>query len=356
MYIYENPEWPHFTFDNEIVSTCEKREFRLRCFLEGILSVLTDRRLREVDVLSASLASSWAIEGINLSERDVYSSIVRRLGLPYHAERTSAYYDNVSDVLLDAVENHDDLTLERLLSWHRKIVEINPGVKRGCFRSDAVYVISGGYKNREVIYEAPPAHEVPRMMEDFISFINSGMYSDALMSGIAQLYLVEIHPFEDGNGRVARLVSDYVLSKHSRTLPGVLISSQIKKKQKDYYKILDKTSKGNMDITEWCIWYLERLIEAEEDAIRTLQHSFAVKAFFDRAECMGLNDRERKMLGKVLSSDWVGAITAKKYAAICSCHPDTANRDLKKLVEKGLITKEGEGRSTRYHVVLDISG
>ena len=138
MYIYENHDWPHFIFDEGLVQSYEKRAYRLRFFLEGILSVLNDRRAYGADVLGSSLHSSWAIEGISLSDDDIRTSISRRLGFPSTTGKPKGYYDGIAEAILDAVQNHGKLTIERLLSWHRRIVEINPGVKRGAFRNDSV--------------------------------------------------------------------------------------------------------------------------------------------------------------------------------------------------------------------------
>ena len=353
MYIYENHDWPHFIFDEGLVQSYEKRAYRLRFFLEGILSVLNDRRAYGADMLGSSLHSSWAIEGISLSDDDIRTSISRRLDFPSTTGKPKGYYDGIAEATLDAVQNHGKLTIERLLSWHRRIVEINPGVKRGAFRNDSVYVVSGSYKNSAIIYEAPSASSVPKMMKAFLSFVNSEMHSDLVMSGIAHLHLVLIHPFEDGNGRMARLIGDHVMARHSEALPGVLASAEIRKKQKEYYEILNRTSKGSLDITEWLTWYLERLIDAYEEAIRTVQRSFAIKAFFERAVECGINERQDKFLRKVLAEDWKEAITAKKYAAITGCHPDTANRDLKKLTACGLLHREGNGKNTHYTVIIE---
>ena len=229
------------------------------------------------------------------------------------------------------------------------------GIKRGLFRDDSVYIMSGRYKNSEIIYEAPPASKVGMMMDEFISFVNSGLYSDPVMAAIAHYYLAAIHPFEDGNGRVARIVSDYVMNRSNEGFPSMFVSSEIKKKQSEYYSILNRISAGSsMDITEWVVWFLERMIDSYITAIARIQDSFRMKAFWERAREHNLNARQLKFLGKVLDEDWKGAITAKKYAAITECHPDTANRDLRKLVGYGLIVKEeGGSKNTHYSVLID---
>ena len=353
MYIYQNDGWPDFFIDPETVRPAEDKLLESRGFLNGLLSVVSYKE-EMTEALVESLCSSWAIEGINLSEADIYSSIAKRLGIPFPMARTKTYYDGVAEVLLDAVQNHEPLTIDRILSWQEKIVEADPGVKRGVFRDDAVYVMSGSMKNTEIIYEAPPASEVYGMMERFIEFANGHSYPDLIMSAMAQYYFVAIHPFEDGNGRTARIISDYLLYRSSDYIPAVFVSSEIKMKQREYYALLDKISRGSsMDLTEWVCWFLERLIDAYSNAIEKIRMSFRVRSFFDRMKDLGLNDRQRKFLARVLRDDWNGTLTARKYALITSCHVDTANRDLKKLVDYGLIKmEEGGSKNTHYSVVL----
>ena len=354
MYLYENPDWPKFIIDKSIIKPAEEMLLREQCFLDGIMSIVPGKG-EYAQALAESLEASWAIEGISLSDEDIFSSIAKRLGIPYPVKSTKAYYDGIADVLCDAVENHEPLTIERLLSWHKKISVETPGIKRGLFRDDSVYIMSGRYKNSEIIYEAPPASKVGMMMDEFISFVNSSLYSDPVMAAIAHYYLVAIHPFEDGNGRVARIVSDYVMNRSNEGFPSVFVSSEIKKKQSEYYSILNRISAGSsMDITEWVAWFLERMIDSYVAAIARIQDSFRMKAFWERAREHDLNARQLEFLGKVLNEDWKGAITAKKYAAITECHPDTANRDLRKLVGYGLIVKEeGGSKNTHYSVLID---
>ncbi len=354
MFLYQNKDWPAFHVEMGTIRDIEERLIESRGFLAGLTSVVRDEN--EVrNAIADSLCSSWEIEGISLSERDICSSVARRLGLPFPDSGTRTYYDGIVDVLFDAVQNHEPLTAERILSWQSRIVEADPLVRKGVFRDDTVYVISGNMKkNTKIIYEAPPASDVLSMMDRFIAFVNGHSYPDHIMAAIAQYYFVAIHPFEDGNGRVARIISDYLLSRGSHDLPIVFLSNELRNKKKEYYALLDKTSRGSsLDVTEWVSWFLERLIDAYATAITKIHMSFKVRAFFTRAKDADLNDRQRKFLERVLRDDWQGALTAKKYAIINSCHPDTANRDLKKLVSAGLVVKEkGGSKNTHYSLIL----
>ena len=352
MYLYEHSDWPNFTVDESLIDPIEKRIKEKALFLDGIMSVISDRKVSEAESIAETLKNSWSIEGVELSDGDIYSSVAKRLDLPYVTRNTKTYYDGIVDVLLDAVENHNNLTLDRLFSWHRKIVEDTPGIKKGCFRDDDVYIVSGSLKNTQIIYEAPKAGKVPAMIYDFLEFVNGRRFSLPVLAAIAQYYFVAIHPFEDGNGREARIISDYILSMDSSSLPSTFISKEIKMKRAEYYRVLDETSKGSsLDVTPWVVWFLECLLSSYERTIAKIQKSFQVKAFFERADKYDLNERQQKFLSKVLDDEWKGAITAKKYAAITSCHIDTANRDLKKMVKDGLLKQEeGGSKNTHYSI------
>ena len=353
MYIYKNSDWPYFQIDENLIRSKEEKLAENRGYLRGTLNVINDKEEVSRAIID-SLRSSWAIEGIELSEPDLYSSIAKRLGIPFKIDKTKTYYDGITEVLFDAVENHTPLTLDRILLWHKQIVEANPGVKRGIFRDDNVYVVSGSMKNTNIVYEAPPASDVSTMMKDFIEFVNSTSYSDTVMSAIAHYYFVAIHPFEDGNGRTARMISDWLLYRNGSDVPLVFISTEIKKKRKEYYAILDRTSRGiSMNVTEWVSWFLDCLSDAYTNAIDKIQMSLKVRSFFERMKSFDLNERQKKFLERVLRADWQGTLTAKKYAVITSCHVDTANRDLKKLVSYGAIMKEeGGSKNTHYSVLL----
>ena len=354
MFIYENPDWPRFIVNEARLGNRLSLLNERKAFLDGSLSVFADRNQEAAQGLSESLVASWLIEGVSLSEIDVYSSVAKRLGIPYPVKETRPYIDGITAVLLDALQNHSPMTVERLFSWHGDIVAGTPGVVGGRFRTGSIYVVSGKYRNTGIVYEAPPASAVAGMMDDLISFVNHSRYPDPIVSAIAHYFLVAVHPFEDGNGRTARMLSDYILQRNSDMLPAVLVSSEIKKQQKEYYEILSITSRSSsMDITEWVEWFLCRMCDAYEAGILRVQKSFRVREFFIRAEKYGLNERQMKFLSRVLREDWTGAITARKYAVITGCHPDTANRDLKKLVALGLIRQEeGGSRNTHYSVIL----
>lgn len=355
MYIYENPDWPHFIVDLSRTEKLEDKISELKYFLDGMLMMISDRNSEIASFLSDSLKASWAIEGIDLSDIDIYSSIAKRLGIPYAVKNTKSYYDGITDVLFDAVTNHCELSVDRILYWHKKIVDGNPGIRKGSFRDGSVYVVSGKHKNTEIVYEAPPAASVPTMMNDFIAFINSHKYSDSVMAAVAHFFFVAVHPFEDGNGRIARIISDYLLSRSSDSLPAAFVSTEIKKKQSEYYGMLRAASLStSMDITDWVVWFLEKMIDAYNASIIKVHMSFKVREFFQRAERFNLNDRQMKFLKKILNEDREGKITAKKFAVITGCHPDTANRDLKKLVDCGLLMKEeGGSKNTHYSILLN---
>ena len=354
MYIYEQKGWPHFVIDEGRVRGLESRCAELRIFLDGAMSVFSGRKEAEARALAEALQSSWAIEGIDLPDTEIYSSIARRLDIPAPLKDTKAYYDGIASVIFDAVFNHEPMTADRICSWQKLIVERNPGIARGEFRRGPVYVVSGSYGNQRIVYEAPEADLVPGMIDEFISFMNTSSYSDCILSGIVHFHFVAIHPFEDGNGRTSRMISDYILCRHSSSIPAVLVSSELKRRQKEYYEMLDRASTGTMDITDWVEWYLRCLVDSYSHAIERIQKAFKVRSFFQKAEASGVNPRQSKFLSRVLEDDWEGPLTARKYAVITGCHPDTANRDLRKLLDMGLIRKEeGGSRNTHYSLLLE---
>lgn len=349
MYIYENTDWPIFTFDPSKLSELDILILRKKEYLTGMLSILSSKKETAAEALIAEIKASWKIEGIDLSDDEIYSSVAKRLNIPSPDTNTKVYYDGIADTLFEAVHNHEKLTVNRILSWHSKVIENNPEIKKGAFRSGPIYVVSGQFKNRKIIYEAPQANLVPSMIDDFLDFINNATYSNPILAAIASYYFVAIHPFEDGNGRIARIIGDYILNRDSSSLPAVYISAAIKKNQKEYYEILKATSLGSMDITNWITWFLQQLVDAYDEAIYKIQKSFKVKELFKEAERLKLNERQLKLIEKVISDDWEGNITANKYAKINKCHPDTANRDLKKLEEYGFIQKgPGGSKNTNY--------
>lgn len=291
------------------------------------------------EAIIAESKASWEIEGINLYATDIYSSIAKRINISSPGMNIKVYYDDITNTLHDSVLNHEKLTVDRLLSWHKKVVENNPGINKGEFRSGPVYVVSGQFKNRKIIYEAPDENHVTKIIDAFIDFINTATYSKPILAAIASYYFVAIHPFEDGNGRMSRIIGDYILNKGTKFLPAVYISAEIKKKQKEYYAILETTSLESMGITMWIAWFLHQLSDSYDSAINKIQKSFKVKQIFLEAERLKLNERQLKLLENMLSDDWKGNITAKKYA----------NMNLKKLEQYGLITKDLVGsKNTNY--------
>ena len=353
MYIHQNCDWPDFRFDEETVRPIEEQLIEMRGFLSGLLSVSEGNGIIG-DAIADSLCSSWEIEGISLPKAEIHSSTARRLGVLSIAAEADRRFDGIVDALFDAIQNHGPLTIERILSWQKRIVAEDPGVKKGAFRDGPVYIVSGGMKEPRIIYEAPPASEVHAMMSRFIESVNDHSCSDFALSAAAHFHFVAIHPFEDGNGRTARMISDYILHRSAQDIPMAFVSNELLKRRREYYAVLDRTSRSDsLDITEWICWFLERLMDAYADAIARIHRSFAIRSFYARMKERDLNDRQRKFLERVLRDDWTGPLTAKKYAVIVSCHVDTANRDLKKLVANGFIIKEdGGSKNTHYSLLI----
>ncbi|MBI9096587.1 MAG: Fic family protein [Sphaerochaeta sp.] len=261
------------------------------------------------------------------------------------------------DTLLDALEHSLlPLTQARIFSWHctlfpQKMSGPFP-IHAGRYRTEPIEVIAGSYKNQEVLYEAPPFERVPQEMEGFLAWVNTAStLPNTVRSAIAHLWFLSIHPFEDGNGRMARTIGDYVLNQHNPTnLVLFSLATQLKRHQRAYYEHLHEAQTGSLDCTGWILWYLTQIRETLEIVIETIEKTLKVGRLFQR---LSLNDRQSAMLGR-LTTDFYGALTTQKWAKLSGCSHDTAMRDIKDLIENGALKQsEKGGRSTSYELVLE---
>ena len=307
--------------------------------------------------MTADVYSSAAIEGVTLDNNSVRSSVARHLGLSTEGLPAPGHYvDGIVEILMDAVSNaNEEISEERLFRWHGAL---SPHGKSG-MRDIAVaawrnsdmpmQVVSGAMGKEKVHYEAPPSHAVPSMMGNLISWINSPNSVDPIIkAAIAHLWFVTIHPFDDGNGRMTRTLTDMLISR-ADGLPHryYSLSAAILADRKAYYEVLERTQHGGMNITEWLIWFLDltdKAIAKAEDAIcKTLDKSM----FWNQHAQTAFNQRQTKIINRLLDG-FDGKLTSSKYSKICHCSTDTALRDLQDLKAKGVIDQRGEGRGTHY--------
>ena len=316
------------------------------------------------DALTAEVVKSSEIEGEILDVERVRSSIARQLGLDYAGLLLpDRNVDGVVEMILDATQNYaQPLTSERLFDWHFALF---PSGKSGMMpitvgnwrddRGGPMQVVSGPIGREVVHYEAPAATRLEQEMQMFLDWFNepSGT-NQVLKAGLAHLWFVNIHPFDDGNGRIARAIGDMALARSEGSPQRFYsMSSQIRLERNDYYDILERTGKGNTDITGWMIWFLGCLGRAIENTEGNLAAVLAKARFWERIADIPINERQRKVINLLLG-DFQGNLTSSRWARITKCSQDTAGRDITDLVDHGILARSLEGgRSTNYSLVID---
>jgi Fic family protein len=365
MYIHELEGWPHFRWSERALATrlaavrhrqgrvigrMEALGFRFR--EEAVLQTLTE------DVLKSS-----EIEGEVLDKDQVRSSIARRLGLDIGA-LTPADRDveGVVEMMLDATQNYDtSLTTDRLLGWHAALFPTGrSGMSRivvGAWRDDStgpMQVVSGPVGRERVHYQAPPAERLDGEVRAFLSWFEGETEGDpVLKAALAHLWFVTIHPFEDGNGRIARAIADMALARSEHSAQRFYsMSAQIRIERDAYYDTLEAVQKGTLDVTDWLTWFLGCLDRAFDRAEETLSRVLSRARLWDHHDQSSLNERQRRIINRLMDG-FEGKLTTSKWAALGKCSPDTALRDIEDLRRRGILAKDpGGGRSTSYSLLL----
>ena len=354
MYIYNNPNWPNFEWNSEKLLPLLSLVRNKQGLLIGKMSVLGFdlRNEANLQILTQEIVKSTEIEGEILDKEQVRSSVARRLGLEIsglvNSERN---VDGIVDLMLDAITNYDkELSKERLFSWHASLFpEGRSGmynIKAGSWRDDStgpMQVVSGALGKEKVHYQAPPAETLEKEMQQFIRWFNLNQKEDfVLKAAVAHLWFVTVHPFEDGNGRISRALSDMLLARSDeQTNRFYSMSTQIRKERNSYYEILEKTQKGAMDITNWLEWFLNCLLHSIENSEKLLEKIIFKHSFWIKHTGLTINDRQRKVLN-LLMDDFEGALSTTKWAKIGKCSQDTALRDIQDLMEKGILMKSSQ--------------
>jgi Fic family protein len=311
-----------------------------------------------LSTLTADVIKSSAIEGEKLDPEQVRSSIARRLGLEFAGTATpSRNVEGVVEMMLNATQDYDSpLTKKRLFGWHAALFPTGySGIHKitvGAWRKpedDPMQVISGPEGRKTVHYEAPGAECLETEMTVFLAWFENSDIDPVLKSAIAHLWYVTIHPFEDGNGRIARAIADMALARSDGTSERFYsMSAQIETERDEYYDQLEATQKGSLDITRWLTWFLECLRRAIGNAEKQLGAALDKTKIWERIGPSLVNERQRKVINRLLDG-FIGKLTSSKYAKLAKCSPDTALRDIKDLLERGvLIRDEAGGRSTSY--------
>jgi len=361
-YIHELPEWPHFHWDHEALAgplaEIRHRQGRLLGRMEGL--GFSFQKEAELRTLTLDVVKSSEIEGEHLDPNQVRSSIARRLGLETAGTTTSGPdVEGVVGMTLDATQNFTQpLTVERLFGWHADLFPARRSSGRkiiaGAWRDDAhgpMQVVSGPVGREKVHYQAPAASAVPNEMTSLLSWANdlSDKTDPVLRAALAHLWFVTIHPFDDGNGRIARAIADWQLARSDKSAQRFYsMSAQIRLERSDYYALLEGTQKGSLDVTPWMEWFLSCLGRAFDSTDTTLMAGLRRARFWERHAPVAINDRQRAILNRLLDG-FEGNLTTKKWAAITKCSHDTALRDIQNLIDHGILKQdEGGGRSTSY--------
>lgn len=365
-YIYQRKEWPHFTWAEDrfmpLLIEVRHKQGKLLGQMETLGFNLQEEA--SLQTLTLDVVKSSEIEGEFLDAAQVRSSIARRLGLDIAGVvPVDRNVEGVVEMMLDATQNFKTpLTEERMFGWHAALFPTGrSGMQKivvGRWRendiSDPMKVVSGPIGRETVHFQAPDAVVLKDEMDHFFKWVNSETYIDPVIkAAIAHLWFVTIHPFDDGNGRIARAIADMQLARADKTSNRFYsMSAQIRKERNAYYDILESTQKETLDITEWLVWFvscLDRALSATDETLKTVLQK---ARFWEYHKLTSLNERQKLMINKLLNG-FIGKLTSSKWALIAKCSSDTAVRDINDLVKKGVLIKdESGGRSTSYSLLI----
>lgn len=363
MYIHERDNWTNFRWNDSQVSLLLEVVCRKQGLLYGRLSSLGfDSKLRAMaENLTHDVVYSSEIEGIRLNVDQVRSSIARKLGIEnvkYTAP--SHYVDSVVGVMLEAVQHYDlILNKEKLCAWQTAFFPAGYSegnqIEVGQYRTNEEHIISGMFGREKIHYIAPSPERVDGEMQKFLTWFNAEEpVSSIIRSAIAHFWFVSIHPFEDGNGRLARIISDMLLARGEKSeFRFYNVSSQMNKDKNHYYDILERMQHGDGDITEWLVWYMQKLIEALDEA-ETIVNTILNKSFFwQKASSIPMTERQTQMLNLFLDR-YEAKITSKTWATLAKCSKDTAIRDIQDLLDKNILVEDIPGaKRPSYSIVYD---
>jgi len=364
MWIHEHQDWPNFTWDIEALANkladIRHRQGKLLGRMEGLGFTL--KREASLSTLTNDVIKSSAIEGEKLNPEEVRSSIARRLGIDIAGLVTSSRdVEGIVEMMLEATQKFSEpLTQDRLFGWHAALF---PTGRSGMYKitvgdwrkpeAGPMQVVSGPYGKEKVHFEAPGADRLEKEMKLFLSWINNNHSIDpVLKAGIAHFWFVTIHPFEDGNGRIARAIGDMVLARADGTQERFYsLSSQIETEREDYYNRLEKGQRATPDITNWLFWFLDCLGRAITAAESMLSHILFKAQLWEIINQEPVNERQRAIINRMLEPDFEGYMHTSKYARMAKCSKDTALRDIQELKNRKIfIQNPGRGRSTSYRL------
>ncbi|MCW0220355.1 MAG: Fic family protein [Prosthecobacter sp.] len=367
-YIHELADWPKLTWDagklSALLADVRHRQGRLLGRMEGLGFRL--RSEAKLSTLTADVVKSSAIEGEKLNAEEVRSSIARRLGLEYGGAAVAGRdVEGIVEMMLDATQSYaQPLTTERLFGWHSALFPTGRSgmhkITVGAWRpieAGAMQVVSGPIGRENVHFEAPTADKLDQDMNTFLEWFEASNGVDPVVkAGVAHFWFVTIHPFEDGNGRIGRAIVDLELARADGTAERFYsMSSQIEVERKEYYLQLERGQRNGLDITLWLEWFLGCLGRGITKADEALSGVLQKARLWEKVNQQPVNERQRKVINRLLDG-FEGKLTSSKYAKLAKCSEDTALRDIRTLVERGVLIKnEAGGRSTSYTLKLDFA-
>ena len=354
-YIWNNPDWPASTYDVEKIEGYHA-SYELQKKATDIVFDILDPDIRDkmhAHSLTDEILSSLKIEGETISYDSVYSSICKRLDIHLETKaKSDRYAESISTLVLDATENLGALSTDRIKEWHHLLFSRMAGIRPkhiGEYRQSPVYIGTGD----NLIYEGLPTERIEKEMQQLIAFINEENEKKPLIkSAIASVWFLCIHPFEDGNGRISRAISDYVLSKgYGETHRVFSMSSLILKNRSDYYHLLHEVSSQSesLDLSKWILWNIDIAIQAKKEALKAYEKSVKLTHFMKNLDPSIYNSRQLSMLFKLADGSFEGKLSTNKWAKMNTCSPAAASRDIQQLLREGLLIPSGEtGPQTGY--------
>ena len=359
-YIYQYENWTDFKWHNAAVSAALGEVRLLQGKVLGQIQALgfSSKEERNLEILTLDVVKSSEIEGENLNYEQVRSSIARRLGINTAGLVASSHHvEGVVEMMLDATQHYQNpLSEERLFGWHAALFPTGYSgmykIETAQYRTEEMQVVSGAMGKEIVHYEAVAAKDVKAEMKKFLLWINDDniVIDSVLKSAIAHFRFIIIHPFDDGNGRIARAITDMLLARSENSTERYYsLSKQILTERNDYYAVLKKSQYDN-DITEWLIWFLNCMKHALQETETSMQNILLKAKFWEKHTYTPVNERQRLMINK-LFDDFFGKLTTSKWAKITKCSTDTALRDIKDLIGKGILSQEqAGGRNVNYKI------
>lgn len=361
IYIWQYPEWPSFTWNDSRLIALLSEVRNLEGKIQGMMGGLgfDVQSMTALNVMTEDVLRSNEIEGVILNSDKVRSSIAKHLGIDTAGlPQPDHYTEGVVQIMMDAVTNcNKPLTPERLFNWHAALFPTGRSgmypITVGAYRTggEPMQIVSGAMGKEKVHYEAPPSDVVPDMMTDFLRWINSDntVTDPVLKAAVAHLWFVAIHPFDDGNGRLTRTITDMQLAKadgfHLRFYS---MSAEILREKKTYYEILEHTTSNSTDITEWLEWFLNTMKSSILRAEETVKRVVSKSSFWQRHREIPMNERQVKVVNMIWDG-FTGKLTSSKWAKITKTSQATALRDITDLIEKGILIAAADGgRSSNY--------